>query len=81
MAAIVDLKNGRVVPPPLHPLSRRSYFQVPWAFPMTPPLAYRLNSRLLVANICEYRSAHNCGAHYFVMGDDGLKLVFRVLEK
>jgi hypothetical protein len=90
MAAIVDGKSGRVQPPPFHP--DNSYFQVPWAFPMEPPLDYRLNSRLLIARICEKDKetridgriayeAEECGAHYFVMGDDVLKLVFRESEK
>ena len=92
MAAIVDAKNGRVFPPPFHHGPGRSYFQVPWAFPMEPRLAYRLDSRLLIANICEADKtvrvdghiayqAQMCGAHYVVMGDDGLKLIHRILEK
>jgi hypothetical protein len=91
MAAIVDLKTGRVYPPPFHHGPGHSYFQVPWAFPMTPPLAYRTNSRLLIANICEEDAAitvggrrslqaRRCGAHYFVMNPDGPKLVGRVLD-
>ena len=59
---------------------------------MAPPLAYRLDSRLLIAKICEADKtvrvdsgiayeAQRCGTHYFVMGDDGLKLIYRVLEK
>lgn len=84
MAAIVDLKTGRVYPPPFHHGSGRSYFQVPWAFPMEPPLEYRLNSRLLVARICEVTAADgagtNCGVHYFVMTENGPKLVHRILE-
>jgi hypothetical protein len=80
MAAIVDAKTGRVFAPPFHHGPGRSYFQVPWAFPMEPPLAYRLNSRLLIAKICETGEAERCGAHYFVMGDDGLKLIHTVLE-
>lgn len=91
MAAIVDLKTGRVYPPPFHHGRGRSYFQVPWAFPMTPPLAYRTNSRLLIANVCEEDTtvtvggqpdfeAHRCGAHYFVMNPDRLKLIGRALD-
>jgi hypothetical protein len=38
MAAIVDAKTGRVFPPPFHHGPGRSYFQVPWAFPMEPAL-------------------------------------------
>ena len=56
------------------------------------PLIYRLDSRLLVANICEadktFRvegrlsyQAERCGAHYFVMGDEGPRFIKRVLEK
>lgn len=92
MAAIVDLKTGRVYPPPFHHGPGHSYFQVPWAFPMNPPLSYKLDSRLLVANICEeLQSEHSdgqtvytskrCGAHYFVMTDNGPKLVHKVLER
>jgi hypothetical protein len=50
-----------------------------------PPLSYRLDSRLLVANICEadnaVGAARKCGAHYFVIGDKGLKLVYTHSEK
>jgi hypothetical protein len=91
MAAIVDARNGRVFPPPFHHGPGHSYFQVPWAFPATPALNYRLNSRLLIANICESDTvshlggqlsyqAHECGPHYFVMGEHGMKLIHRVLE-
>jgi hypothetical protein len=83
MAAIVDLKTGRVYPPPYH-RPEHNYFQVPWAFPMEPPLEYRLNSRLLIARICEVTAADgagkNCGAHYFVMSENGPKLVHKILE-
>ena len=59
---------------------------------MQPPLAYRLDSRLLIANICEAEKAvraagrvayefQRCGAHYFVMSDNGLRLIHSVLEK
>jgi hypothetical protein len=91
MAAIVDAKTGRVYPPPFHHGPGHSYFQVPWAFPATPPLNYRLDSRLLIANICESDTvfrldgqvsyqAHKCGPHYFLMGENGLRLIHRVLE-
>lgn len=91
MAAIVDLKTGHVYPPPFHHGPGHSYFQVPWAFPMEPPLSFRLDSRLLIANICEeletadsggqaVYTSKRCGAHYFVMSDDGPKLVHKVLE-
>jgi hypothetical protein len=91
MAAIVDLGTGRVFPPPFHGPSH-AYFQVPWAFPMEPALAYRLDSRLLIANICEAEKAvfvdgrlnyesERCGAHYYVMSERGLKLIRRDLEE
>jgi hypothetical protein len=88
MAAIVDAKTGRVFPPPFHP--GHVHFQVRWEFPEK-ALDYRLDSRLLIAHLCEvkivsrtgtqisYRS-DRCGPHYFVMGNDGLRLVYRVLE-
>ncbi len=91
MAAIVDGRTGRVHPPPFHHGPGNSFFQVSWAFPSMPPMDYRLNSRLLIANICEtttedrsggqisYQS-HRCGPHYFVMGEVGLTLIHRVLE-
>jgi len=90
MAAIVDLKAGRIFPPPFHPGPGHSYFQVRWEFP-SKALDYRLNSRLLIANICEYDTEshaggrisyenHKCGVHYFVMSEHGLKLIHRVLE-
>lgn len=91
MAAIVDLKTGRVFPPPFHHGPGHSYFQVPWAFPAVPALAYRLDSRLLIADICEADhavrvegqvgyEAEKCGAHYFVMSDEGPRLIHRVLD-
>ena len=90
MAAFVDLAHGRVLPPPFHHGPGHSYFQVPWNFPKE-PLQYRLNSRLLIANICETDrviqvdgqptyDAQKCGAHYFVMGEKGLTLIQRELE-
>jgi hypothetical protein len=92
MAAIVDLKTGRVFPPPFHHGPGHAYFQVPWAFPAEPPLAYRLNSRLLITNACETEKAVNidgrigyqaqkCGEHYFVMTGDGPKLIRTVLDR
>jgi hypothetical protein len=91
MAAIVDAKTGRVYPPPFHDSNPgHVYFQVPWQFPER-ALDYRLDSRLLVTNLCEvetvfhtgnqisYRS-DKCGPHYFVMSENGLALVYRVLE-
>ncbi len=91
MAAIVDLKTGRVFPPPFHHGPGHSYFQVPWDFP-SDPLIYRTDSRLLIMNLCEadelvqdhgrggYRGK-KCGAYYFIMGDTGLRLVHRSLEE
>jgi len=92
MTAIVDLKTGRVFPPPFHLGFGHRYFQLLWAFPMNPPLAYRVESRLLIANICESEKTFKvngrisyqdevCGAHYFVMGDNGLTLIRKVPEK
>lgn len=91
MAAILDLKTGRAFPPPFHHGPGHSYFQVPWEWPMK-AFDYRLDSRLLIANICEaditFRvegrvsyQAERCGAHYFVMSDEGPRLIKRVLEK
>jgi hypothetical protein len=91
MAAFVDLIDGHVLPPPFHHGPGHSYFQVPWAFPKE-PLQYRLNSRLLIANICEVDrvsrvdghttyEAQRCGAHYFVMSESGLKLIYRELDQ
>jgi hypothetical protein len=91
MAAIVDLRTGRIFPPPFHHGPGNSYFQVPWAFP-SKPLLYRVDSRLLVMNICEAdktvqhegrvgHEAQGCGAHYFVMGDNGPELVHRIVAK
>jgi hypothetical protein len=91
MAAFVDLADWRVLPPPFHRGPGHSYFQVPWAFPKE-PLQYRLNSRLLIANICEADSisrvkgrstyaARRCGTHYFVVGESGFKLIYRDLDR
>lgn len=57
---------------------------------MAPPLDYRLSSRLLIANICESTETvrvgqligsqdRDCGAHYFLMDDNGLKLLRHTL--
>ena len=91
MAAIVDATIGRVYPPPFHYSNPgHVYFQVRWEFPET-ALDYRLDSRLIITHLCEveivsrkgtqvsYRS-DRCGPHYFVMGNDGLRLAYRVLE-
>lgn len=90
MAAIVDARSGRVFPPPFHHGPGDSYFQVPWAF-SEKALGYRLGSRLLIANICETTTENHsggrisyqsqrCGPHYFVMGEDGLSLIYRILQ-
>lgn len=97
MVAIVDLRTGRVFPPPFHHGPVHSYFHVRWGWPMEqplmePPFAYRLDSRLLIANICEADKAvrtegrvayesQRCGAHYFVMSGHGLRLFHKVLEQ
>ena len=91
MAAFVDLADGRVLPPPFHHGPVHSYFQVPWAFPKE-PFQYRVNSRLLIANICEADKvsrvdghttyeAQRCGTHYFLMDKEGLKLIYRALDR
>jgi hypothetical protein len=88
MAAIVDLKTGQVFPPPHHG-SGRSYFGFPLvAIPADKyRLAYRVDSRLLVANLCDAEvrvktgtQSRRCGPHYFVMQEDGLTLVKSVFE-
>jgi hypothetical protein len=104
-APIVDAKTGRVYRPPAPQMNGavwRQYFGVfakslaphPAGsfhnFPLRSPLAYRLNSRLLIADTCEdiepfggsiidFRST-GCGAHYYLMEEDGLKLIYRVVE-
>jgi hypothetical protein len=104
-AAIVDAKAGHVyqAPSPAPELGfRLPYFGVfaerpahypPLSFhdfPLKSPFAYRLNSRLLIADICE-RSvlaggsvvapmAEGCGAHYYLMGDYGLTLIHRIVR-
>lgn len=81
MAAIVDAKSGRVLPPPFHHGPGHSYFQVPWAFPMEPPLNYRVNSRLLIAKVCEKNQSEECGTYYLLIGDNGFRLLSRTLGK
>ena len=54
------------------------------------PLQFRLDSLMLVARICERSGlvggsivgpkAEGCGAHYYVMEEDGLKLIYRNVE-
>jgi hypothetical protein len=88
MAAIVDLKTGQVFPPPHHG-SGRSYFRFPLIeIPMDQyRLTYRVGSRLLVANMCDAEvrtktgtQSRMCGPHYFIMQEDGLKLLKSVFE-
>ncbi len=96
-AAIVDAQTGRVYRPPIPQVGVQwsQYFAVlaeslaphPAAsfhnFRLKSPLAYRLKSRLLIADICEgveafggsivdFRSI-GCGAHYYLMVEDGLR--------
>lgn len=104
-APIVDGKTGRVYRPPAPQLDGalwRQYFGVlakslaphPAGsfhnFRLKAPLAYRLNSRLLITDTCEgiettggsiidFRST-GCGAHYYLMEEDGLKLIYRIVE-
>jgi hypothetical protein len=104
-AAIVDARTGRLYQAPSPaPGSgfRLPYFGVfverparypPFSFhgfPLKSPLAYRMNSRLLIADICE-RSVltggsvvapmlEGCGAHYYLIGDYGLVLIRRIVR-
>ena len=104
MAAIVDAKTGRVYPPPSpsSPETTMPYFGVfsetaalhpPSSFhnvPTRPPFEYRLDSRLLIAKICEGTQVHGgsivsverkgCGPHFYVMDEEGLKLIHRIVE-
>jgi hypothetical protein len=104
-AAIVDARNGRVYRLPTPELGGgwRPYFGVMPTdrltshppdsfhdFPLKSPLAYRVNSRLLIADTCEgvepaeskvaYLKSIGCGAHYYVMDESGLKLIYRRVE-
>jgi hypothetical protein len=102
--AIVDARTGRVYRPPTPQsgVSWRPYFGVlaRWLAPHPPssfhnfqlksPLAYRLDSRLLITDTCEgVRTeggsvltfpAVGCGAHYYLMDENGLKLIARNVE-
>jgi hypothetical protein len=59
-------------------------------FPLKLPWTYQRNSRLLIADICERMvlaggsvvgpKAEGCGAHYYLMDGDGLKLIQRNVE-
>jgi len=104
-AAIVDARIGRLYRAPFpapHSGFTLPYFGVfverPGRypafsfhnFPLKSPLAYRLNSRLLIADICERSGfvggsvvapmAEGCGAHYYLMDDDGLTLIHRIVR-
>jgi hypothetical protein len=60
-------------------------------FPLKSPLAYRLDSRLLITDTCEEvvvtlgpydligPESEGCGAHYYLMDDDGLTLIHRIV--
>jgi len=82
MAAIVDATTGRIFPPPFHGAGD-GYFWVPalWSFPAEGPpiLDYRINSRLLIAEICEHPD-ERFGTYYFVMEDSGLRLIRTALR-
>jgi hypothetical protein len=91
MMAIVDSVSGRVFSPPFHHGPGHSYFQLPWAFPAK-PLTYRIDSRLLITNVCESDKtgqtngrptyeAQTCGTHYFVMEEEGLRLIYKIIDK
>jgi len=99
MAAIVDATTGRVFPPPSPGPGRvrLPYFAVfaenpshypPLSFHHThlhSPLEYRLNSRLLIARICEGMEPRGgsdislewtgCGPHFYLMDDNGLRAI------
>jgi len=104
-AATVDVKTGRVYRAPSPTADsgfKLPYFGVfaerPERYPLfsfhniqiVSPLEYRLDSRMLIARICERvilegsslvgPKAIGCGAHYYLMGDDGLKLIQRAVE-
>jgi hypothetical protein len=103
--AIMDAETGHVYRAP-HPAPDSGftlpYFGVfaerPGHYPalsfhntqVSSPLQYRLDSRLLVAQVCERSilvggsivgpKAEGCGAHYYLMELDGLRLVFKSTE-
>jgi hypothetical protein len=111
-AAIVDVHTGRVYRPPVPDIGEawRTYFGVLATrslaphpafslhnFPIRSPLAYRRDSRLVIADICEGADLNygppdivpyeltlgepkGCGAHYYLMDDDGLHLIQRIVE-
>lgn len=100
--AIVDAKTGSVFGPPIPEsgVQWRPYFEMIvrslmphppssfHSFRFKSPIAYRLNSRLLIVDICEgshLEEFHGivgavndgCGDHYYLMGQDGLKFIYR----
>jgi hypothetical protein len=103
--AIVDGETGRVYRAPSPTADsgfKLPYFGViaerPERYPLfsfhniqiVSPLEYRLDSRLLIARICERSilqqgsvvgpKAVRCGSHYYLMEGDGLKLIQRSVE-
>jgi hypothetical protein len=96
MAAIVDAKTGRVHAPPSSDRGM-PYFWVfsetlthhpPFSFHrsrLQSPFQYRLDSRLLIASVCEGIVVHGgsvtligrrgCGLHFYVMEENGLSLI------
>lgn len=102
--AIVDATTGRVYPPPSpsSPEATMPYFGVfSEAAALHPsssfhnvatrsPFEYRLDSRLLIARICEGYETHGgsivsverkgCGPHYYLVNEEGLKLIHRIVE-
>jgi hypothetical protein len=104
-AAIVDANTGRVyratIPDPESALllpyfgvfAERGGSYPPHSFhnfPLKSPLTYRVNSRLLIADISERMISTGgsiinfrvlaCGAHYYLMGANGLTLIGRVVS-
>jgi hypothetical protein len=104
-AAIVDLETGRVYRAPSPTVDsgfKLPYFGMfaerPGRYPLysfhniqiVSPLQYGLDSRLVIARICERNflvggsivgpEAVGCGARYYLMDDEGLKLIQRAVE-
>jgi hypothetical protein len=100
--AIVDAATGRIFGPPVPQsgVQWRPYFGMIikslmphppssfHGFPFQSPIRYRLNSRLLIVNICEglhmeeigsvsIGVSDGCGDHYYLMEEDGLKFLYR----
>ena len=59
-------------------------------FAFKSPISYRLNSRLLAVDTCEGQHfegtsiiqsvSDGCGRHYYLMEEDGLKLIYRSVQ-